>query len=86
MGTLIRRLTILLVLCLLPSAAAAHDLTYGTTVETPQGRYAQRRLLDSAPPVTSARLPLRIDLASHARPRGVLDLDDARAHHGHPRT
>jgi hypothetical protein len=60
---LIRRLTTLLLLCLLPLAASAYEITFGRTVASPQGRYAQRRLLESAPPAMSARPPLRIDLA-----------------------
>lgn len=65
------RLTILLTLCLLPFAAiaqdAGHGITFGKTVDTPQGRYAQRRLLDSAPPARSATIPIRFDLAIDPR-------------------
>lgn len=62
-GSLKIRLTILLGLCLLPFSAHPHGITFGKTVDTPQGRYAQRRLLDAAPPARSAIVPLRIDLS-----------------------
>jgi hypothetical protein len=59
----IRCLKILLSLCVLPLSAPAYEISFGQTVDSPQGRYAQRRLRESAPPAMSARPPLRIDLA-----------------------
>lgn len=56
-------LTILLALFLAPALALGHGITFGKTVDTPQGRYAQRRLLDAAPPARSAIVPVRFDLA-----------------------
>jgi hypothetical protein len=56
------RLTMLLAVLLFAVAAKAQGVTFGKTVDTPQGQYAQRRLRDSAPPARSAILPLRVDL------------------------
>jgi hypothetical protein len=63
MNDVVRRLTLLLLLCALPAVLPAFEITFGKTVDSPQGRYAQRRLRESAPPAMSARPPLRIDLA-----------------------
>ena len=56
------RLTILLALLLAPVCAPAYQITFGRTVDSPQGRYAQSRLRDAAPPAMSADPPLRVDL------------------------
>jgi hypothetical protein len=50
-------------LCLLPLSALAHGITFGKTVDTPQGRYAQSRLLDAAPPARSAIVDVQFDLS-----------------------
>jgi hypothetical protein len=55
------RLTILAAICLLPLSAAAQGITFGKTVDTPQGRYAQRRLMDAAPPPPGAGVGVRLD-------------------------
>jgi hypothetical protein len=57
------RLTMLLAIVLVASGAQAREITFGRTVDTPQGRYAQRRLRDAAPPARSAIMPIRVDLA-----------------------
>jgi hypothetical protein len=48
---------------LMPALTQAYGITFGKTVDTPQGRYAQQRLHDAAPPARSAILPLRVDMA-----------------------
>ncbi len=65
------RLTILVVLCLLPFTVDAQGIgqgiTFGQVVDSPQGRYAQKRLLDAAPPARSAIFPVRFDLSIDPR-------------------